>query len=50
MILGLVIFIMDLRYPRKIATFFGVDVLQDDDIVMDSKVSKYNSNVRNYCF
>lgn len=29
-ILGAIIYLMDLRFPTQIASFFGVDVLQDE--------------------
>lgn len=36
-ILGIVVFIMDLRFPRQIALFFNVDVIQDSEEVQVEK-------------
>lgn len=43
MILAVVIRILDLRFPTQLVTFFGVDVLQDTDDVIDDEEEESDS-------
>ncbi|XP_021359872.1 dual oxidase maturation factor 1-like [Mizuhopecten yessoensis] len=43
-ILGLIIYVMDLRYPTVISSFFGVDVLQDLDEVQEEEINTQKSD------
>lgn len=40
-ILGVVVYVMDLRCPQLIATFFNADVIQDSEEVQVESMSKH---------
>ncbi|XP_046352903.2 dual oxidase maturation factor 1-like isoform X2 [Haliotis rufescens] len=46
LVLGAVIFVLDLRYPRHIATFFNVDVLQDSEEIQVEEVNAAAAEVK----
>lgn len=46
-IMGLVIYIMDLRFPSAISSFFGVDVLQDLDEIQEEDAAQEKTQAQN---